>query len=470
MIIGLDCGSDGVTACALSGVPSDLVSHANKYKPIKAAADLSGVAAIAALGEIFAIEPTGSYYLFWLEELQRLGKTVLIVSGTRIRHYSIEHGLQKSDREDAVAIAAYALQKAGNDRAFLHPPGGAIREAYLALRCIPKARTPLVNRMRSRLGRENPTLGKAEISPRRWLDPLAPLLYRALSNPEIKEKALSKSKTLKTAWIEEREPTWITKEFAELVCRLEELEHRIELEASRALQAERPAWMIPVLEDWQIPEKQQVTLLSVILPFDQFLDESGRRIIDKVWNQKSTQRNKRDRSLRRFKRVLAGGTARLQSGDKTIICQVGDKQLRTDLQQLLDLKIIILRQPQNAKLVKLFDCDQWDGMTPKQRKAWVKDHNFEAVLKPIARLHDAPWHSDECIKKVMEYNGTSKGFAKLQLFYQFSDSCKNLKKRTILNRKLYPRFLGWLFDDLVKAYQAHLSQQPPIDPDSLKRP
>jgi hypothetical protein len=304
------------------------------------------------------------------------------------------------------------------------------------------------------LGREAPALSKVQTSEREWLSALAPPLYRAVASGEKP----TRGKRVQAGWEEGRTISLLTRELAEVACKLEQIEYAIELEMAESLKRDRSDWMATVLNEWTIPDKQQAILLSVALPFEQFLAEDGKRITDKVWNQKGDRQNRRDRSLKRWKRVFACGTKRIQSGDKTVVVQIGDKQLASEFRQLLDSKVVILRQPQAKRILKRFEMpeDTWASMSDKQQAAWLAEHSFEAVLKPSARMHDRPWMEQECVEKAQWYNGASQGFAKLQLLFEFG-GFKKMKKATVINRKLYPKFMEWLFADLVAAYQKTLN-------------
>jgi len=457
LIVGIDIGSASVVACVFPGSTDDLLSFSRKYKPIKADATVEGIEAISSLGDIFALEPTGSYHRVWAENLEARGKTVVFCSGTRIRNYARTHGiLDKSDRTDAAVIAAYAHYhiQGDNPKAFIELPKDDLRERYTSLKSLPRVRQGLINRLRARLAYELPERAKATAAERPWMESRPSALWREIAGEEVlggKKRQERNSKTIG------RGLSWIGQEIAKIICECERLESRIEREIHELMEDPLIARYSPVFEAWGISERSQAAIVSVIHPIEQFLGSDGRRIVERVWGD-GNERTKRDRSLKAFQRAMAFGRTRIQSGDSLKWVSTGDKEVRASMVSFLEFKIAIRRSVNQARLFEFFGKpEEWEDWNKKQRDRWKDDRSFQALTEP--KLKGAitakpngykPWKDTTLIQFVMDYNGASEPFARLQLFYEYAPQCQNLvKKRRIL--KCFPLFIRWLFADLIKV-------------------
>jgi transposase len=452
-VVGLDIGSSSTYACVLSEMPPDLMTHIRKYKPTIAPPTREGIATIAALGDVFILEPTGAYHRIWAENLTKQGKTVLYAPGIRTRNFARMHGiLDKSDRTDAVICAAYGLFHKGNPSAFVNPPAGILREGYLLLRGIPKSKTALINRLRGRLSYELPERAKTTAKDRDWLEEAPPALWREIAGEETR---YSKNKKEIHAATIGRGISETSQKLAKFICELDRLEVEIETELEAEL-SQMGAYR-KVFEDWGITPRTQVTILSAIHPIEQFLDSNGKVIVERVFSEKSSRgQTKRNRSLKAFKRAIACGKIRIQSGDSFKQVSTGDRNVKSSIYSFLDTKVVILRQPPARSLfIKYGKPDDWEKQGKKQQQAWLSRHSFRAVIEPEVKTI-APWKEPEVIQKVCEYNGAKPNIAKLQLFYEFAPICQNLPKFRRLAAKVFPRFVEWLFYDLVKECRSSM--------------
>lgn len=442
-IIGLDIGRGTAWACVLPDpIPIDFKQFVQRYKPVRAHADQAGIERIAGLGEIFALEPTGADHWIWVEQLRARNKLVLLVSGVRVRSEAKRRGLlNKSDREDAAVIAAYAATALaeGQSDAFLTIEDSQIRDCFRQLRSINRLKTRLINQLRARLSKELPERMSARAEERDWLHPTPPKLWRTLrdQSPETIGPGLS----------------WYSRELVQLICQLETIEYQSECEAQAQLDRDCYRPYVDVFQRWGIAAKTQIALLSAIYPLENFLVQDG-IAYEKVWaiDDDGTERQTgRNRSLSAFKRVLGCGKMRIQSGSKEIFVYTGDREIRAALYGWMDRRVVIGRQLQPLQIFKQFgkpsNWEQWDKGSQME---WLKAYQFKVRFKE-ALAAERPWNDPDWIARVLAYNpNITEPIARLQLLYEFHPNCLNLeKKKRIL--KVYPRFCKWLFYDLYRS-------------------
>lgn len=453
-VVGLDIGRGSCFACVMPTIPPDFKRFVERYKPIRAKADPEGLQTIAALGDIFAMEPTGSDHRIWSDYLIEQGKLVLFVSGVRIRNEARRRGLMnKSDREDAPTIAIYtfnALQQSDMS-AFMKWEQSEIRDNFRMLRSIGRSRVRLINILRARLMRTDPELALKQLQDRAWTTNKIPQLWRTVAQ-------------------EDDSP--INRKISNLIIEIESLEAHIERELEAELRAKRLSWCEPVFERWELPQRTRAAILCAIDPFDQFLEGGKRNRYKKAMADAEGEeyRTGRDASLAAFKRALGCGMMRIQSGNKEMEVRTGDKEVTTAVYSYLEMMVVTRRQPSAKrlflKLGKPADSDNW---TKRQRKEWIKAHSFRETLEPaIKELELTDWHRrnqiTECLghqtpyqwiwEKAADYSGTSIPIARLQLFYEFAPQCQNLKKVARI-WKTYSKFCEWLFKELYRAWQDH---------------
>lgn len=449
-VVGLDIGRGNCYACIMEGLPSDFKRFVERYKPIRAKANPQGLETIAELGDIFAMEPTGSDHRIWADYLTAQGKLVLFVSGVRIRNEAKRRGLMnKSDREDAPTIAIYTLSAlaAGDEAAFLKWEQSELRDHFRMLRSIGKSRVRLINILRARLMRSAPEQALKKTQDRSWKSSQSSPLWQAVAADSQDA---------------------INAKISNLIIQIEALEAEIETELET--QTEQLSWHSPVFEEWGITQRTKMAILAAIDPFDRFLENGERNRYKKTMADEDGEeyRTGRDASLAAFKRSLGCGMTRVQSGNRDIEVRTGDKEIAAAIYSYLEMVVVTRRQPSAVRLfAKLGKPDEADNWSKRQRKEWIKEHSLRATLaETISQLEPTDWHQrnqiKECLpyqspyqeiwKQAADYSGMSIPIARLQLFYEFAPQCQNMKK---VGRiwKTYPKFCEWLFEDLYRAWQ-----------------
>lgn len=453
VIAGLDVGSNSVFSCILTQYPTDLKTFVRTYKPVIYTPKKEDIDTLASSADIFALEPTGNYHTVWRDNLEARGKTVLMVSGLRVRNFArLNQLINKSDRIDAACLAAYtywALDQEIPD-AFIPPAQTNIRALYLTTRSLIRARVSLSNRIRSRLASEVPEASGKKSGDRPWGDQKAQVIWRKIAAANFPTETGSGISST-------------TQKLADLVCQLEtleaDIENLIEIELSSIPELSRYE---PVFDLWEIPRKTQTALVSAFHPLEQFLNPNLSRIIENIPSNNRRGFTKRDRSLSRFKRVLGAGKVLIQSGQKEAFVSSGCKKVRNSIYTYLKSAVAIRRQPNRYRLFKLEGKpDGWDEWSLSQQKTWLEEHSFAAVLHPYIRYSSErgkmyevePWKDGDLIHEVQEYNGASYRVAQLQLFYQYAPQCQGLPlKRRI--HKVIPMFFRLLFSDLIQVVKS----------------
>lgn len=457
-VVGMDISRGVATCCILEeSPPADLLEFARSYKPLKIKS--SNVAELLALGDVFALEPTGSDHRIFAEILQKAGKPVLGVTGIRVRGYAKNQGLlNKADREDAAVIAAYTWQhlNAGNHKAFISITASEFREHYLSLQALKKQRTALINQVRGRLTYECPELYDTVTRNRQWAENNPPRLWRAIAGQSIKN---GKGVVLPEETVGRGFST-VTEQLSQQICNLETLGYAIECECDALMQGDRFGIYRDVFERWQITENTALAILAAIYPIEQFLNDEGKKVYKRVYATEKSKRNRttRNRSLKQFKRAIGAGRMWVQSGKKEFWVPTGDPSIRSSLYTFLSAKIVIALQPPPQVLCKRHPelKEQLDSLKSKRKKKALIQENYSLdamLLKWMPECEsEMPWKDEHLIEKTAEFTGVSDRIAELQLFYKLAPQCQN-KGKTEKLMKVYPRFVTNLFRDLVEEFQ-----------------
>ncbi len=136
--------------------------------------------------DCYTLEPTGTYLCLWIDQLQKNGKEVRLVSPLRVRAYcQYKSIVNKADKPDAAAIAADSTENYFDAMAFLSLEQLTLRESYLALKNTINSLSPIANRLGHRLSYECPEIVKtAEKCRRKWGAPLPPAILRYIADEE----------------------------------------------------------------------------------------------------------------------------------------------------------------------------------------------------------------------------------------------------------------------------------------------
>lgn len=319
MLVGLDCGKGNVYACTLAQIPRDLRGFATskEYVPQVFRANHQDLAALLRLAQTYVIEPTGSYSRIFIEYLRKHGKTVLLVSDRRINAFRICHGLfNKNDAPDALAIAAYGLSNLGVPSAFISYSDSELRSAYNQYCSVSRASQWTQGNLGQRLCYEVPEWVKVyDGSRRKWLQAECPALWRFIATGECYNKARRET-DLKATCGQGLSPESI--EMARRLLAWHADEYQAELRLSQALKAPEYAPYHPIFDEFGMGPVTRAALLTVIHPFERFLNAEGKQDIDYVRASERSRRKskitKRNRSLARFKLYCGLGRVEQKSG------------------------------------------------------------------------------------------------------------------------------------------------------------
>lgn len=428
-VVGLDVGNGNVHACVLNEEVQNLKRFARSYKPIKLNSSKEDLEALAKLGDVFALEPTGAYYRVFLEFLQKAGKVVLLVPGGRIRHFAKTHDIiNKKDREDAAVIAAYTRYFLHSPQNFISITATEIRELYLALASVNRVKNPIANQIWARLSYELPEFcrscngTKKVITPRKWNEPEPPAGWRWLSGETLKNPRWQKAYDEQLTETVGRGLSDITRSLAAQLCQLEKQEFQIEAQLQTILDKPELQPYIEVFESWHVPPVFQCVFLCGCFPINKYLDDQGKPI--REWVEGQNGRSRRHRSLKAFQLSMGMGRIISESG-KTKGKQVmgGPKYLRVALWQFVATLVVRRRGKQ------------------------------EEFLKLVQNLHkvypcEKPWESKEICQAIADLKKTTPKLAGLMVYYEVAPNCLNVKLDQRIS-KVESRFVRGLFKDLI---------------------
>lgn len=399
-VAGCDCGKDSLYICIMSEVPANLRTYARSYKPLVLKANAEGMAQFLALEvDVFVMEPTGSYSYIWVQSLKRHELNYRLVSSRRVRHYCEYKGLlNKADKPDAAAIAAYTIENLENEEGFLHTERMRIREIYLQLNSTVRSKNPVENRLGQRLGYEFPEgLKRYEDSDRKWLEALPPAMYRFIAGEEVNGphsgKRVEALKNTIGSGISEH-----TRAMARQLCGFEQIEYALEQEMEAELTCKEFEPYRRVFQRYAMPPRIEAAILGRIYPFEDFLRD-GKPLKEYVHGSASHRprgMTKRDRSAGEFKLTLGMGKILHQSGNKTEWKAGGAKYARTALWQYVKIMIVVRRS-------KGIDFPQVSGELEKlYRKEGL-----------------SPWLNPELIQAIVDLTAATPEVASLRLHYEF---------------------------------------------------
>lgn len=432
-VAGCDCGKDSLYVCVLSEVPDNLKAYSRKYKPTKLKADKEGVEQLLKIeADIYVIEPTGSYSYIWIETLQKNNRDVRLVSPIRVRNYCKYQGiLNKADRPDAAAIAAYSVENQAKPSAFLSLERFIIRELYLSFRSTVRSRNPLQNRLGQRLCYECPELVKSyENLKRTWLnDP--PALLRVISGEEVGGPHSIRRKAMMENTIG-RGLSQHSRNIAQLLCEFHKVEKEIEEELDGLIYSEDFCTYNKVFDRFKLPQKTRAAILSAIYPFESFLGQDKKPIREYVHGENSKRKDKltkRDRSEASFKLSLGMGKILFQSGTKTEWRSGGAQYARTAIWLYVKAIIVIHR---------------------KKRNGAEQEKQILQLVESLGDSNKSHWLNDELVTAVATITETTPQVASLRLHYEYIAN----KKGDLRISATAGRFCRTLYKELVKEISA----------------
>ncbi|MEA5447956.1 transposase [Leptolyngbya sp. CCNP1308] len=323
--------SKGVATCVmLESVPENLVNFARSkefvYWHIKPCTeDLEAIAQLQP--ELIAFEPSGGKYEAAFKNFFRQRELPFRqVAGRRLATYRAEAQLTKDDHFDALAIAAYALEKRQERDAFIPdtpPEIENLRQHWLQRHSLMKQRTGMINRLRQNLAAEFPEAmeftavwdwgqqGSSTLID--WLTG-----DRADKHTQKWENRYSGGKRRVKGKTVEQPPSCGTglSPYTKMIARqLREAEAAIaELEGAIAVIMAKPEYQpyIEAMDKIGFSISIKAIWLSRIYPFDKFLDEGRERTSQRMSNKGKWRTH--NHSLAQFKAALGAAIDIPRSG------------------------------------------------------------------------------------------------------------------------------------------------------------
>ncbi|MEB3209880.1 MAG: transposase [Leptolyngbyaceae bacterium] len=439
IVAGCDVGKTSLDVCVLSSEElqtiNELKKYARKYKPLKITSDAESIELLKQIEcDCFVLEPTGSYTYLWMDIFDQYEIPYRLVSPMRVRNYAKYKGMvNKSDRNDCVAIAAYSLEEFHKSRAFLGVERLNVRELFLSLNATTRSRNPTENRLGQRLQRECPELEKTyKGMRRRWLQPAPTLLLEIAGIEHDRHDPYKKSRDKKINESIGKGFSSHTRDLARHLIQFYDMELKLEEQLDAELRNPAFAPYHEIFDRFKMPNRIRAALLSRIYPIDDFLGDDRKPIIEYV-EGKNGQRSKRDRSEAAFKLSLGLGKSLYQSGIKTSWKKSGSAYARTALWGYVTTVCKMSRKKANQK--------EFIG----------------AVLEPQFRPHPQvqtsdgvlvqPWENERLVKAVAEKSEEPIEVSKLRLHYEFQAHTKIADQRVMNTASKACRML---YKELIK--------------------
>lgn len=351
-IIGLDIGRGSVVACVLPEKPRSLKTHLRLnrgFHPFEA--NRQGINELMALEfDIAILEPTGGHYSrIWAEHIQQSGKVVLWVGHQAIANYRKAHLLpSKNDKADALALASYGHEHLGMDEFFIPWPYNRLRDLYLKLQSLNRARNPLLARIKQQLAHEWPEQQKYKVK-RQWLDPNPPSLWQYIAGYELSNRCRNTypkmlANSIGTGFGE------FSRAYAQQICAFEQQEYELEQEIESILSGREFASYHLVFDQYGFGNRLRAAMLGSIYPIARFLDADGSPRVERVIS-KNGKYCKRNRSLSAFKLSLGMGLIEYQSGDSQSWKPGGPSHVRLELWRWAKTSVVM--KPSSAPKAKV---------------------------------------------------------------------------------------------------------------------
>lgn len=334
-IAGLDVSRNKVSVAILECIPN--FKKGKKPKPMEFKADAEGIAGLLALEfDAAVMEPTGGHYSrIWSHHLKKAGRVVRWVGHWEVASYRESwKTFNKTDRLDAIALACYGLERWDKPWLFIDPDHGQIRDLYLQLEHLNRAKNPIVNRLRQQLTHEFPEVSERAAN-RFWLRPNPPGLWESLSGNWSDKWKKELQRSIGTGISD------FTRYQAGLLCELERMEYQLELAIDQEMKKPEYKPYLDVFKRYGISDRTATAMLSVIYPIEKFLDDDRKPIVEKMEssNGKTVTRN---RSLGSFKLACGVGMIWHQSGDFSGWVPGGRADTRTALWRWCKTNVVML--------------------------------------------------------------------------------------------------------------------------------
>ncbi|MBK4732575.1 transposase [Oxynema sp. CENA135] len=286
--------------------------------------------------DIVVLEPTGSYSTFLVESLEHRAIPYVFCNQTLVRQTrkSFAGTDNKDDPFDAVLMAWLYRERYLRtfDRRFWlkarHPKIKDLRSLMLDIKSTTKKSTAITNSLKQRFARgEWIEKSKVQTASNRSLHPDRLPAFWAWLCGWTKNGSWELSKSYHTRFgnqyhraLEKGEATEIsqeTKDLARCLCLLELTETRLAIAAQEILYSPIFEPYNRVFSRFEFGDRERAWLLVRIYPFEDFLGEDGRAIVDytqSVTRPGQKHKTAKPRSKRRFKQALGVGRTEGRSG------------------------------------------------------------------------------------------------------------------------------------------------------------
>ncbi|MEH2140853.1 IS110 family transposase [Nostoc sp.] len=322
--------------------------------------------------DVAILEPTGNHYSkLWAKILESLGINILWVGHIELRRYRGGKNLpNKSDEADALAMAAYAIDRENylesgelNPRQFLmHRPEpiDQVRELVQQLEHLNRVQSPIINYTRQLLAWQFPEKAHSQTESTK-LGNVPPLwgwlAQRKLEVHPPSYKSISRQYQQSAAVQFGFEIDPIVQLHASWLCDIDIEEQRLEIKLKSLVNDELFKIYNLIFDQFNFGLRIRARLLSRIYPFEAFLSNGKPLIEREVREVKKKQvsrengksvvkflpgdvkRVKRNRSRDAFKLRLGMGTVLEQSGDKLVEKGAGSALCRMNFWQYVITKI-----------------------------------------------------------------------------------------------------------------------------------
>jgi len=379
-VVGIEVAKTSILCCVLDHIPEGPARYAQTYKPLRFRATRDNLEAIAKLGDLYILEPTGSYSRIWFEYLKNAGKDVRKVSPKRVTHTRRHYGIEsKTDRYDGFFIALYGQLNHNKPDEFLTEHAETLRDLVLTRQSLSKASGQNASRIWRSLSYEWPEVctnrnGGKPCQVRPFLDDSPPGLFRYIAGQPVRNAKRRDQQLAETIGSGLSD---LTRLYAQHLCDLERAQYEIEEQIAALLRCSEFEPYCEVFDLYDFGPTTRAAILSRIYPIERFLDDDNRPIVRHIYTDKG--RSKRRVSLGGFKLSLGMGTVFKQSGNSSEEKPGGAAYARAALFNHCKVKIV-LKPPSDLSATRRVEHRQY-----YEQIAPGMPHN-RAVMKLSAKI------------------------------------------------------------------------------------
>lgn len=292
-IVGIDIGFEKSCAVVLDMSDFDEMTATDFYEScdfVWLTSDCASLEKLLKLGDIFILEPTGSYSRLWTDNLEANGKEYRFVAHEVLSAWRVTCGWSdKDDEHDAVALAWYGashLNKLYKFNKVRNPEFKQILEKVFTQKRLAEEFTLLCNQAKQLLHRECPEFIKPKYAIPK--DGLCPYIWDFIANQGLelsgkrtKNKLLALQKVKETTIGSWGKKGYFSDELQNKARKLGELSverHLLKLELTEFVYSESFYTYNRVFDKFEFGIFERTILLLQIYPFEQFLGDNGEEI------------------------------------------------------------------------------------------------------------------------------------------------------------------------------------------------